>query len=158
MDTKENILSPTFKLILHKSYYKFGFFNVPVEFDKLVGGNREQIKMQLGNTESIVIGRIDRDTNINGTARIYGGTALKEWFTSNYKIGDMIEIYLLSPTSLKVGFKIGTFSPMPRTVSKADLITNRNPLGYDLPPTQDILEKMNVNWIEVVCRSSYWVS
>ena len=158
MDTKENILSPTFKLILHKSYYKFGFFNVPVEFDKLVGGNREQIKMQLGNTEGIVIGRIDRNANINETARIYGGTALKEWFTSNYKIGDMIEIYLLSPTSLKIGFKIGTSGNMLRTSLKADLITNRNPLSYGLPPTQDILEKINVNWVEIVCRSSYWVS
>ena len=158
MNTKENILSHTFKLILHKSYYKFGFFNVPAEFDRLVGKNREQIKMHLGDTEGIVIGRIDRDANKNSTARIYGGTELKEWFTSNYKIGDTIGINLLSPTSLKVEDKIGTSSTKIRTTSKADSITIRNPLSFVLPPTQYFLKTPGVNWIEIICRSSYWVS
>jgi len=105
VNIEENDLSPVFKLILHKTYYQSGFFNITVDFNRYIGNHQEIIKLQLGNSGKVLKGRIDRRANKNGTPRIHGGSDLRNWFQSIYNIGDTIEIYILSPVSLKIGNK-----------------------------------------------------
>lgn len=100
-----NTIHPKIKLKLHKSYYNKGFFNVSVDFDRYIGGHKEKVTMQLGQSGEVLDGWIDRSANNISTPRIYFGAKLRNWFQSNYNIDDSIDVYILSPNMLKIGDK-----------------------------------------------------
>ncbi len=86
-----------FQLVLHETYYQNGFFNVAVAFDQFVRSENGPIRIYLGNTDDYVDGRVDRTANQNGTARIFGGRELRDWFQGNFKVKDTVLVKFLSP-------------------------------------------------------------
>ena len=92
----------TFKLTLHETYYKMGFFNITVDYDKYIGEDQSSIELHLENTGSIIQGHINRTANNNGTARIMGGKDLKNWFHENCAVLDKVDIEILTPTALNI--------------------------------------------------------
>lgn len=92
---------PIFKLLLSKTYYHQGFFNVTREFDRYVGENGAAIEFHLFDSDEVLYGRINRTANLNGTARIMGGKELKRWFQSRFNIGDVIGVEFLTANSIK---------------------------------------------------------
>jgi len=86
-----------FKLTLQKAYYEGGFFNVPAEFDKYVNPGEGDVTLVLEDEKPIrVPGRIDRRSNKNRTARIRGGSKLRDWFQKQFSLMDTLDVDLRS--------------------------------------------------------------
>ena len=92
---------PVFHLKLEKSYYARGFFNVVREFDHLVGsGGTVTLTLRGGGD---IKGTMNRTWNGNGTARIMGNAALRDWFQRNYSMGDTVPVRFPAPDHLVLG-------------------------------------------------------
>ena len=90
-----------FPLTLWKTYYNQGFFNVPREFDHFVGDEGPVTLMLCGDGR--VSSYINRSANLNGTARVMGRVALRDWFQSTYSEGDTIPVRFETPRRLILG-------------------------------------------------------
>src|SRR5690554_3150003 len=86
-----------FHLVLHETYFRNGFFNVPVAFDQYIRSDNGSIRIYIGNTDELVEGRVDRTANSNGTARVFGGRTLRDWFKQNFSVRDVLTVKFLSP-------------------------------------------------------------
>jgi hypothetical protein len=65
---------PTFNLTLQKTYFKMGFFNVGVSYDRHVRKTEGPVRLRLGRDGKEVEARVDRHANQNGTPRIMGAS------------------------------------------------------------------------------------
>ena len=95
-------MGETFPLILHKAYFKQGFFNVKVGQGDLFGGDGEKIEIFCGNAEQPIVGYINRTANINKTPRIMGGTSLRDWFQREMCEMQEATITMLSKTEIRI--------------------------------------------------------
>ena len=77
-----------------------GFFNVTVDHDRHAGA-AGPAELVVG--KATVKGRIDRNANTNGTARIHGGAALRDWFQNGYSPGDVVPVRFRWPAVLELG-------------------------------------------------------
>ncbi len=91
-----------FPLTVHRTYYEKGFFNVTVEYDRAVRRAEGPVAIIVGSREPRIEGRIDRSANNNHTARIMGGTALRDWFRSNCHVGDTVFVDLTSTSEIRI--------------------------------------------------------
>ncbi|WP_269243190.1 GIY-YIG nuclease family protein [Flavobacterium limnophilum] len=99
----EKTSSISFNIELGKTYYNQGFFNVKVEFSELLGADKEIIEIQLGDeSENIIKGYINRTANDNGTPRIMGGKTLTYWIKKNFKLGEIMNVEILSSVAIKI--------------------------------------------------------
>ncbi len=94
---------PVFKLTLEKTYYRQGFFNITVDFDRFVRPTEGPVELVLGKSGSRIEGKINRSANLNGTARIMGGSNLRDWFQANHTLGDVVDVDLSSMHSITIG-------------------------------------------------------
>jgi hypothetical protein len=85
---------PIFPLKLQETYYSTGYFNVTVDFDRFVRSSEGHIELLVGESRKRIDGRISRAANTNGTARIYGGSELRDWFQKHHRIGDIVSVDL----------------------------------------------------------------
>jgi hypothetical protein len=90
-----------FPLVLHKTYYHNGFFNLRVDYDHLVRKDDGPVVIVLPG-EGGFEGRVGRSANSNGTARIFGGARLRAWFVAHFKVGDTVTVEFASPTLLRM--------------------------------------------------------
>ena len=93
--------NPVFYLRLEKTYYDRGFFNVTRVFAHHVGSEGTVTLVLPDNSQ--IEGRIDRNANRNGTPRIFGSAALRDWFQSNYAQGDKVPVRFETPRQLVLG-------------------------------------------------------
>ena len=96
IETKE------FPLVLHATYFNYGFFNVGIKFQSLIGADGETIQIGLGHSNSSFLGYINRRANATNVPRIMGGAKLRDWFQSHAEIGDTIQVSVLSPQSIRI--------------------------------------------------------
>lgn len=82
---------PTFNIELGTAYYNWGFIIPGVDVDKHFGPHGEKIKFYLGDEENSIEGRIDRKSNQNGSARIFGNKPLSDWIQNNFELGDIVK-------------------------------------------------------------------
>jgi hypothetical protein len=87
---------PIFKLKLQPTYFKQGFFNVVIDFDRYVRKSDGPIRLRLGRTGPEIEGKINRGVNNNGTARVLGGPQLRAWFQQDFKPMDTVAVDLSS--------------------------------------------------------------
>ncbi len=92
----------TFRFILQKTYFKTGLFNVSVSAQRYIGADGETIELFLGDAERPVLGTINRMANTNGTPRVLGGPAVRDWFQTHSQEMAMISVQVLSPTSIRL--------------------------------------------------------
>ena len=78
---------PPFRLTLEKTYYRQGFFNVTVDFDRFIRPTEGPVELILGTSGRKIHGKVNRSANLNRTARIMGGSKLRDWFQENYSPG-----------------------------------------------------------------------
>jgi len=101
--TSQNITADTIEVILWPAYYNQGFFNVRRLYSDRFGGDQEIIRIQLGNdSDNFIYGVIDRKANNNGSPRIRGRKELTEWIQSNFKLGDILMVDIMSPVSIRL--------------------------------------------------------
>jgi len=93
---------PIFRLKLEKTYYEKGFFNVPVDFDRYVLASDGLIELILGKGNLPITGKVYRTANQNGTARIWGGAKLRDWFKANFKSHDIVTVDFTSLQTAKL--------------------------------------------------------
>lgn len=93
---------PTFTLTLQKTYYNQGFFNVPADIDDQVRDAEGPIELLLGDADQPIVGRLDRKTNPNGTARVFGGSKLRKWFMANFQLLETVLVEIDSEDLLRL--------------------------------------------------------
>ena len=79
-----------------------GFSNVTRDFDHFVRSDDGPVSLQLGDGWSIE-GRVNRRAQGNGTARVMGGTRLRDWFQQTYTRGDTVPVTFVTPSMLTIG-------------------------------------------------------
>lgn len=95
-------ITDTFSVVLHKTYFNGGFFNVPTTHAHSFGADGERIDIFCGDMERSISGSINRRCNSTNAPRIMGGSALRDWFQANAKVMDSITINLFSPNEIQV--------------------------------------------------------
>src|SRR5438128_427972 len=91
----ENASMPTattFVLTLQPTYYRQGFFNVVVAYDRYVRTAEGPVRLRLGRNGEEIKAKINRQANLNGTARILGGAKLRDWFHRNFEPMDKVNV------------------------------------------------------------------
>ena len=94
---------PVFHLELHQTYYDQGFFNVIREFDRYVRPDDGSVVLVLGQNGREIGARVDRRAQSNGTARILGRAALRDWFQEEYEVGDIVPVRFDAPDRMTMG-------------------------------------------------------
>ena len=87
---------PIFNLKLQQTYFKQGFFNVVVDYDRYVRKIDGPVRLRLGRNGAEIDAKVNRQVNNNGTARVLGGVALREWFQRNFEPMDTVAVDLTS--------------------------------------------------------------
>jgi hypothetical protein len=87
---------PIFNLRLQQTYFKQGFFNVVVDYDRYVRTSDGPVRIRLGRNGTEIEGTVNRKVNNNGTPRILGGPQLREWFKRNFRPMDTVAVDLTS--------------------------------------------------------------
>lgn len=95
-------LRPCFKVLVGKTYYSKGFFNVGVDHERFMGKDKTPIEIRCGNQQESILGRIDRSANSNGTPRIHVGARLAQWFQKNVKLDQYVKITVLNPNEILI--------------------------------------------------------
>lgn len=91
-----------FEQILERTYYDKGFFNVKVDLDERIRSTSGRIEIELGRGGRILIGKVNREANINRTARVMGGARLRDFFQANFSPMDRVTIEIVSPEHLVI--------------------------------------------------------
>lgn len=95
--------APTFDVILGKTYYHHGFFNVPVKYSDLFPGHGTQISIYCGDSRSLIRATVDRKANqANHTPRIYGRGSLANWFGLYKRLDDAATIRVVSDNEIEL--------------------------------------------------------
>ena len=87
---------PIFNLKLQQTYFKQGFFNVVVDYDRYVRKTEGPVRLRLDRNGNEIEAKINRHVNNNGTARVLGGVALRTWFQNNFEPMDTVAVDLSS--------------------------------------------------------------
>lgn len=93
---------PKFTKSLGEAYFNQGFINVPVLVDKFLGEDKSTISFRLGNSGQRISGYINRTANTNGTARLMGGTELRDWIQEHYKRDDKLTFRIISENEVEI--------------------------------------------------------
>lgn len=91
----------TYIFILGKSYYERGFFNLKTSYSHLVGEDKTDIQIVVGEKQTI-LGKVSRTANVSNTARIIGNKPLKIWFQENATVNCELRITFISKKKIKL--------------------------------------------------------
>lgn len=92
-----------FNILLGKTYYSKGFFNVKVEHQELFGANGDVVDVHLGSVGNPVKGYVNRTANSNGSPRIMVGVEMTNWLQGQFREGDVLSVSVLSGNSILLG-------------------------------------------------------
>lgn len=84
------------------TYWRRGFFNVPVVSSQNFGKDGESIKIILRDGVSSITAMINRTANQSGSPRIMGGVELRQYFQLSYIIGDVAPFELITQNMMKL--------------------------------------------------------
>ena len=85
-----------FNFILQKTYFRMGFFNIRMEFERYFSKTDRPLTIYVGPQKHSISGRISRRYNTNHTPRILGGIELRNWFQSNFEMMDQLKGVIIS--------------------------------------------------------------
>jgi len=85
-----------FHVDIGSTYYRQGFFNVPIAFSHHLDADGRAITIEATNLARPIAGRINRSVNSNGTPRIMGGAPLRDWLQDNVGRGKRLQVTVLA--------------------------------------------------------------
>jgi hypothetical protein len=94
---------PEYKLKLYRTYYRNGFFNIPVSYDRYVRSDNGPINLFIPSTGQTIPGIVNRDANNNHTARVMGGVNLRDYFQRYHEEGDIIRVEFVDMKKIQIG-------------------------------------------------------
>jgi hypothetical protein len=83
-----------------KSYLASNFFNVPKKYSNLFGADGNAIRIEFNGM--VYISKIDRHNVPSGAPRIHCGVEYNNWINKRFKIGDSMQVEVISPVSIKL--------------------------------------------------------
>lgn len=96
-------VSPMFQVTLGKTYYQNGFFNVPMKFSDFFPEHGTEISIYCGDSRALIRALVDRKTNqVNHTPRIYGRSALKNWFEHYKRLEEIVTVRIVSKNEIEL--------------------------------------------------------
>jgi hypothetical protein len=101
LESKAVASADNFQLTIHETYYRTGFFNVPVAWSNLLAGDKADVTIYCGKEKLAVDAKINRTANSNGTPRIMGGVPLKEWFHKGAPMR-VVTVRVLNATTIDI--------------------------------------------------------
>lgn len=84
------------------TYWDKGFFNVGVDGTDVLGADGQTIELYCGEADAPILGTINRRANLNGTPRIFGGKALRDWIQANLVRDGLMRVDVLTPTAIRL--------------------------------------------------------
>jgi hypothetical protein len=108
--TGQSIVDPApvardiFQLVIQPTYFKTGFFNVPVAHSHFFGSDTEPIEIFCGSSSTPISGSINRRSNQNHSPRLMGGVGLRDWFQNNSSASSKVQITVYTPNSIHIEF------------------------------------------------------
>lgn len=96
------IVIDSFTVVLQKTYFNSGFFNVPLAHAVSFGADGEQIDIFCGKDSSPIIGSINRSSNVSNAPRLMGGAGLRDWFQANVPMMEEITINVFSQNEIQI--------------------------------------------------------
>lgn len=94
--------APVYSLTLHKTYYDQGFFNIGVELSGHVRRDSGPVTLLLGESPAGIAARVNREANQNGTPRVHGGAALRNWLQKHFRQGERIDVVIETSERLRL--------------------------------------------------------
>ncbi|MDN2677676.1 GIY-YIG nuclease family protein [Janthinobacterium sp. SUN033] len=91
----------SFQMTIHKTYYRTGFFNIPIAWSNPLAGDKADVMIYCGKEKLVVDAKINRIANTNGTPRIMGGTRLKGWFQKSEPMR-VVTVSILNSTTIDI--------------------------------------------------------
>ncbi len=103
MVNEERLNLTKFEVVIGKTYFKQGFFNVSEIYSSELGPDKAIIEILLGqNSNNSILGYINRSANINGSPRIMGGKSLADWIKRNLMINETLTVEIISSVSIRI--------------------------------------------------------
>lgn len=93
---------PEYLLTLHPTYYGKGVFNLGVEVSDAVTQEEGPLTLLLGDTRQRLEARVTRRANLNGTPRVHGNAALRDWFQAHFAPMGLVKVTVLDPSTLRL--------------------------------------------------------
>jgi hypothetical protein len=91
----------SFTVKLGATYYHKGFLNPGVEASRFLGNDGEPVRVRMG--DDVVVSKIDRRANPNGTVRAVGGNSqIARWFQEHFKEGDTVQGRVIDPHTIQL--------------------------------------------------------
>lgn len=90
-----------FPLTIHETYYRTGFFNVPIAWSTFLAGDKADVMIYCGPEKQAVRAKVNRSANANGAPRIMGGVPLKEWFQTGEPMR-IVMVRVLNPNTIDI--------------------------------------------------------
>ncbi|HBC3859426.1 TPA: GIY-YIG nuclease family protein [Vibrio parahaemolyticus] len=87
---------------LGNAYYNQGFVNLPKSHGGFLGSHDDNLLISLDRDESSIKGKINRTANQNGSPRLKGYVPLRNWFQTNFELGDRIRVEIVSPNHIRL--------------------------------------------------------
>lgn len=81
-----------FVVTVGQTYYRQGFFNVPKADAHHFPDEGSEVEISLPPPSAPVYAMVNRTANQNGTPRIMGGTALRDWFQKRPRPGYVVRV------------------------------------------------------------------
>ena len=95
--------SPVFEVILGKTYFHNGFFNVPVKFSDAFPEHGTEISVYCGDSRTLIRATVDRKSNqVNHTPRIFGRSSLANWFEHNKLLDAIATVRIVSKNEIEL--------------------------------------------------------
>ena len=83
---------PYFSVLIGQTYFRQGFFNVPVDFARYFGDHDSAIAIHLPDNAHSIQGKVNRTVNATYAPRIMGGVGLRNWIQENLKVGGRLRV------------------------------------------------------------------
>ena len=84
------------------TYFDKGFFNIGVDGTDVLGADGQTMELYCSDAALPILGTINRRANLNGTPRIFGGKALRDWIQANLARDAVMQVDVLTPTAIRL--------------------------------------------------------
>lgn len=93
---------PTFKVTIGRTYYRQGFFNVPVDFARYFAAHGAELRIRLPGRPMPIHAHINRTVNSNDTPRVMGGAHLRDWFQDRLRLNAPVLVIVHSREEIEI--------------------------------------------------------
>jgi len=97
------------RVVLGKTYFNQGFFNVSVRHSAEVRPDEGPIEVEAG--AEVIEAWVNRTANPNGTPRVMGGNPLRRWIQQHARLNDLLLVEFVSPRRLRLSLEAGGAGP-----------------------------------------------